>query len=252
MKGMFAYVLDGYDRQARLYPALLCFIPVVAVATGMYGAEFSVSKGLVSLAVSFGLIALLISIARDSGKKREPKLFAEWGGKPTTQLLRHSNTTIDTVTKNLYHCFLEKHLGVAFPSPDEEMRDPQSADDKYEAGTRWLIEKTRDTKKFPFIFRENVNYGFRRNCLGLKPVGLLGSFLGMLWILGATKVITLNSISWSRFEAIEVGAKIAFLVCVLLFAMWSLYITGSSVRRVAFVYGDMLLRACDKLPKKRS
>lgn len=249
---MFTYLVDAYDRQARLYPALLCFVPAVAVATGVYGAEFTLSKGLVSLALSFGFIALLISVARDTGKKREPKLFADWGGKPTTQLLRHRDSTIDTVTKKTYHDFLEKHLDVIFPSPAEELRDPQGADDKYEAGTRWLIEKTRDTKKFSFVFRENVNYGFRRNCLGLKPLGILGSLLGALWTLGAAQVVTSAGVSWSRLETAEVGVKAALLVCLLLFLMWSFYVTPSSVRRVAFVYGDMLLRACEKLPKRRS
>jgi hypothetical protein len=253
MKGaMFTYVIDEYDRRARLYPALLCFVPAIAVAVGVYGEEFTVSKGLLSLAISFGFIALLISVARDSGKKREPKLFTKWGGKPTTLVLRHRDHTIDTVTKRTYHEFLGKHLGVLFPTIDEESRNPVGADDKYDAGVRWLLEKTRDKKKFPFVFRENVNYGFRRNCLGLKPLGILGSLLGVLWTLGAIHVLTLKGASLHDLEAADTGAKVALLTCVLLLLIWSFYITAESVKRVAFTYADMLLRSCDKLPKKRS
>ena len=34
-----------------------------------------------------------------------------------------------------------------------------------------LREATRDTSRFPLVFAENANYGFRRNLWGLRPIG---------------------------------------------------------------------------------
>lgn len=249
--GMLGYVVDAYDRQARLYPALLCLLPVVAVAVGVYGAAFSVNKGLVTLVASFGGIYFLISLARDSGKRLEPGLFTKWGGKPTTQALRHRDRTIDAVTKKSYHEFLGKHLDVKFPSADEESRDPEGADNMYEAGVRWLLEKTRDKGKFPFVFNENVSYGFRRNCLGLRPLGMIGSLIGIFWTLGAMHVLTSGGVSLQRLESADTGAKVSLLICIVLLGIWGILMTEDSVKRTAFAYADMLLRACEKLPRKR-
>jgi hypothetical protein len=250
--GLLGYVIDAYDRQARLYPALLCLLPAVAVAVGVYGAAFSINKGLMTIAASFGGIFCIISIARDAGKRLEPKLFAQWGGKPTTQMLRLRDNTLNAITKQTYHEFLGRHLGVKFPSIEEEEQDPLAADEKYEAGIRWLLEKTRDKAKFPFVFKENVNYGFRRNCLGLRPLGLFGSALGLLWTLAVIYIASPHDTAlWQQFVGSDTGVKVTLLVCCFLFLMWSFNMSADSVRRNGFAYADMLLRACDNLPKKR-
>jgi hypothetical protein len=45
------------------------------------------------------------------------------------------------------------------------------ADAKYRAATTRLIERRRDAK-YKMLHRENAQYGFRRNLLGLKPLAL--------------------------------------------------------------------------------
>jgi len=42
------------------------------------------------------------------------------GGKPTTQLLRHRDTTIEAVTKRRYHLFLAGKINEAFPDAAQE------------------------------------------------------------------------------------------------------------------------------------
>jgi len=82
-------VTDPYDRQARLYPALLCLLPLLALIALLYAPNVSALTGVVTLAVSCGGLFLMTNICREMGKRLEEQLFREWGGKPTTQLLRH-------------------------------------------------------------------------------------------------------------------------------------------------------------------
>ncbi|WP_175948827.1 hypothetical protein [Burkholderia pyrrocinia] len=243
--------IDTYDRAARLYPSLLCLVPVVAVAAGVYGASLSINSALVTLVTSFGGLFLLMSLSRDLGKRLEPGLYASWGGKPTTQVLRHRDSTLDPVTKKRFHGFLERHLDVTFPTVDEEAADQLGADGVYESGTQWLLGKTRDRAKFPFVFRENVNYGFRRNCLGLKPVGFLIAVLALAWTLAAAGALSAAGVSIQKIAEATIGAKVALAVTLGMAFVWIFLITKGSVRRVAFAYANMLLRACDSLPKKR-
>ncbi|CAJ5924884.1 Uncharacterised protein [Burkholderia pseudomallei] len=248
---LFDNFVDAYDRAARLYPALICLLPVVAVAAGVYGTVLSLNSALLTLVTSFGGLFLLMSVSRDLGKRLEPALFSSWGGKPTTQVLRHRDTTLDPVTKKRFHGFLEKHLEIAFPTTDEEAADPVAADSVYQSGTQWLLGKTRDRARFPLVFKENVNYGFRRNCLGLKPIGMLIAALAMAWTLAASGTLSATGISAPKIAEANIGAKVALIVNLGMLLIWTFLITPISVRRVAFAYADMLLRACDTLPKKQ-
>ena len=47
---LVAKVTDPYDRQARLYPALLCLLPLLALITLLYAANVSALTGVVTLA----------------------------------------------------------------------------------------------------------------------------------------------------------------------------------------------------------
>ena len=66
---------------------------------------------------------------------------------------------------------LKKWLRYALPTKEEEESSPVSADTKYKSAIGSLLEATRDTSKFPLVFAENANYGFRRNLWGLRPIG---------------------------------------------------------------------------------
>ena len=64
--------------------------------------------------------------------------------------------------------FLSSKIGQSVPTEQAEKDNPKVGDAFYERGGGWLRENTRDTKKFPVLFSENITYGYRRNLLGLK------------------------------------------------------------------------------------
>jgi hypothetical protein len=244
-------ISDRYERKARLYPALLSLIPILALVIGVYVVEFNIRASFIGLLATFGVFYLITSIVRDLGKRLEPSLFLEWGGKPTTQILRHRDKTIDSVTKKRYHTFLGKHLDVTFPSKVDEDVDPSAADEKYISGVRWLLDKTRDTQKFNLIFQENIAFGFRRNCLGVKPYAVAIALMVCAWILFLYEVVALDGIDLFAIKTMPFGAWGTIILSLLMTAIWLFFFNRKMVRTSAFTYAEMLLRACDVLPKRR-
>ena len=82
-------------------------------------------------------VAVFVLVAgqrgRDAGQSRERALFEKWGGAPSTSMMRLPVTEFVAV----------------------------------------LRARTRDAIRFPLVAAENINYGFRRNCWGLRTWGLV-------------------------------------------------------------------------------
>lgn len=244
---IFATVTDPYERKARLYPALLALLPILGIAICLYGMGGNPKQSLGALATTFGGAYLLVNIGRERGKRIEPDLFSLWGGTPTTQLQRHRHHRIDRITKQARHAFLAGKLGVAAPSAATEAANPQEADQFYAAATRWLIEHTRDTRRFPLIFAENVSYGYRRNALGLKPIALTVCLLSVMWVLISQQVLTPHGIDRTAITRITQGGRFSLAISLVMSVVWIFFFTKKTVRTAAFAYADMLLRACSAL-----
>lgn len=222
---LFARFTDTYERPARLYPALLAGAPLVAIAAGIYGVTLELKSGAFTAIVSIGVVYLLSTIARELGKRLEDTLYASWGGKPTTQLLRHRDRTLENVTKARYHAFLSSKVSITFPTPQQELDDPVTADDTYASAARWLLDRTRDRKRFPLLFKELVAYGFRRNCLGLRPIAIVISFAAFGWILMASGVITYAGFDKSAITALPTATRLVALVNFAFLLIWIFFFT---------------------------
>lgn len=164
---------DTYSVRARLFPALLAVIPAfAALAMLISWSKFGLTSALATIAIGVLLFAAA-DIARRLGRRVEGRLDAELGGKPSIVMLRHSDDTFDASRKAQYHAFLASKLGQSAPTKEEETKNPKAADTFYERAGSWLRENTRNVKKFPVLFSENITYGYRRNLLGLKGPALL-------------------------------------------------------------------------------
>ena len=249
---LVAKVADPYERPARLYPALLALLPLLALVMLYYGPKTTALTGAVTVAVSCGGLYLTTNLCREFGKRLEERLYREWGGKPTTQLLRHRDKTIEAVTKRRYHSFLAAKIKEPFPDKDQEANNPEAADEVYQSGVRWLLNHTRpdDGKRFDLIFKENVAYGFRRNALGMKPVGLIVSLGSLLWVLAAEGVLFSPShrfIDLNALSPMPEPATASLIVSAVMVVAWMLVFTKASARTAAFTYAETLLRACDSI-----
>jgi hypothetical protein len=249
---LVAKVTDAYERKARLYPALLALLPLIVTFTLLNSTNASSLSRAVSIAASCGGLFLMTNVCRELGGRLEVKLYREWGGKPTTQLLRHRDKRIEGATKKRYHAFLAARINEPFPDKQQEEQNPDNADEIYQSGVRWLLSHTRPNgnKDFDLIFNENVAYGFRRNALGIKPFGLIASFGSTCWILAHEGVLagtTQYFFDPAAFRQMPEAAIVSLAVSISLIFIWTFFLTKACTRSAAFTYAEMLLRACDSI-----
>ena len=227
-------VLDRYTVMARVVPACIVALPLAEIVYSWAPFEFGWAKGSAAATIFAAGAYALSHVARDAGKRLEERLLAEWGGWPSTAVLRHSDTTFDEITKSRFHRRLVELGAVdAMPTPAEEAADPRKADAAYAAAGTWLRSKTRDAKKFPLVFEENINYGFVRNLLGSKWYGLGAAGLGV-----AADALAV----WTgRSQGVVAGACVVFALLLLA------GVTEAGLRRQAFAYARRLVESLDHL-----
>jgi len=241
-------IRDRYNREARLAPALLIALPAALVLFAWFPALRTVGPALVALLGFCGGIIWLSHLARDRGKTLEPRLFAAWGGMPSTAMLRHRDAHLPAPLKARYKACLQKHLpDPAFPSSEEEKKDPDAADAIYASAGAWLLSQTRDRTRFGLLFEENVNYGFRRNFWALKPAALV---VGVASLSASTAVIMIGYSQTGAAPTTEAVVATGLAAVYTLFVV--VRVNSAWVRLAADAFGRQLLAACDVLPIKET
>ena len=241
---LIGHASDPYERKARLYPALLTLVPVLGIGLSLYGLSRDVAQSFVAIATALGGAYLLVNVGRERGKRIENRLFEQWGGAPTTQLQRHRDARVDPITKQARHVFLSQKLGIPAPTAAVEISDPLAADHFYAASSRWLLEHTRDRQRFPLLFQENVSYGYRRNALGLKPMGICICLVSIVWVLSTQGFLTSHGLEAAALLHMTRGAQLSIAISLVMLAIWFVFFTRKTAETAAFAYADMLLRAC--------
>lgn len=241
----FSQIIDGYERKARLYPALLLLAPAAVLTFAIMLPTLSLVKSIAALIIACGGTLFLSQLARDEGKKGEPKLFEEWGGMPSVAIFRHRDTRIDPITKERYHKKLAGLVkGGSAPSPADETAAPEAAENVYRAWSTYVRVNTRDTKKYPLLFKDNVCYGYHRNLWGLRPIGITVS---VLCVLGGLGWLGYQHHTGSNLSGTVIGADVVALVFLVL---WIFHFTSDWVRIPADAYAARLAEAIDCLPDK--
>lgn len=236
-------MLDSYSLKARVYPMLILLLPIL-VAGVFYSIQLENSWHFV---MSLGLVSVLTyffsQLGRDLGKKREKELWNSWGGAPSIQILRFSDSTLDKHTKERYHLRLQSLCPIQTPI---NLSDPHpELDEKYAAWNKFLISKTRDTKVFNLLFKENVSYGFRRNLWAIKPIAILIilvlmilNYLYEVRLSGTINPLMLSQTFW--------GCSLSLL---LLLIVWLFIINEEWVKTPAFSYALRLCESIEQLVK---
>ncbi len=246
---LFDQVRDPYDRTARLTPALLVALPVLIPLVCVYGAKHPLLVSVVGLLSTCGVLYALSSIARGRGKELEVRLVQEWGGMPTTISLRHSDKFFDPITKRRYHQAIIQKLGISMPSAEEEESNPSGADQIYIGATRRLRELTRKDKEL--LLKENIAYGFHRNMLAMKLVGIITSIVGIVYGLIIAKVLTLSpfEVYLENLADPSLAGGITLAMSLMLLAAWVFYFDKRKVKQFGYTYAERLF---EHLPKMNS
>jgi hypothetical protein len=230
-------MFDNYTLKARFYPVIILFSPIIVIGI-FYSFQFqSIIVLLSSLGILGALTYLFSQLGRDKGYNKQAQLWNSWGGPPTIQILRFRDTRIDQHTKKRYHEKLQAICPVdSIPDKSSEESNPEIVDEVYQTWTKFMISKTRDTKTFPLLLKDNTSYGFRRNLWGLKPVAilicltvLLGNFL--FWLL---KTKTSNPLLYPE-NFLYSSTALIIILC-----FWTMIVNKNWVKVPAFSYAERL------------
>ena len=245
----FAAVLekirDPYDRKARVAPGLWVIFPLLVAAVGLLGPKHPVLTTLASLLAACGGPYLLGSVVRAWGLTAEKKLYARWGGKPSTIILRHRDKTLGLHTKRDYHELISRKLGIPMPTATAESADPELADEAYRSATEQTIKLTRDIKKFPLLFKELIAYGFNRNMYGARWVGTVVCIITL-------GIVLLHARAWQLtplqlMASLNVGEQLTAGVSLVFLGLWLFHFTESTVKGVAYAYAQRLMECLPKI-----
>jgi hypothetical protein len=105
-------------------------------------------------------------------------------------------------------------------------------------------------KKFDLLFRDNVTYGFRRNALGIRPVGIVVEAGCLIWILVKERVLfgpAGKIVDWQALAQLPAPAVASLAVAGVMLLVWAFFFTKTSLRTCAFSFAQTLLRTCDTL-----
>lgn len=226
---------DTYSSRARVLPVYLTLAPAVLLLATIVPDGLKLPLGGAAALVFVPISFFLSQVGADFGKRLEERLWRKWGGPPTTRFLRHGSHEFNEVTRGRVHEKL-RSLGLTVPTLEQHERDEHAADKHYESCTEELIRRTRDQKKYPLVFKGLVEYGFRRNLLGLKTFGV---FLALGSLAGAA---CSTYASWSPDKPPAV-AIVAGLITAGLLLAWATWVSERTVKLAANRYARFVLEA---------
>jgi len=223
----FINIFDKYTIKARLLPTFIMILPIIMLLFYSYD-----KYNYVFIFIMFIFVIILTYAfsyhVRERGKKIEIKQKNIWGGLPTTILLRHRSNFLKT---DDYHKLFKSNFNITLPSIEEEEENPENADQQYETAITLLKEKTR---KNEILLNENIDYGFIRNCLGIKTLSLsISTIVFLIFILMYyfdSKTIIINN-----------NALLFIIILISLILWWVFTISKKRLKTSAYNYAKQLL-----------
>lgn len=162
---------DPYSLVARLSPAILLLIPIIFTFLALYDTRQVVVPLPIYLLCTFSISLPLTRFVRTRGKARQRGLWIRWGGSPLAKAL---TAPMGNISQAVHDRALSE-LRTLFPN-DTPAEGPVSA---YEnAGTLIATHTTEIGARI--IAKENLAYGFARNTLGVRWIGVCTSVTCML------------------------------------------------------------------------
>lgn len=227
---------DRYTWRARVLPVYLTVAPAILAiaATLPEGLSLPLAGG--SAVVFVPLSYFLSQIASDFGKRLEPALWESWGGPPTTRFLRHDNDEFNRATRERVHERL-RALGLNTPTRDQEKADRLQALELYASAVDEVRRLTRDTGRFPLVYKGNAEYGFRRNLLGLKRFGVTLTMAAVAVVGWAVFH------EWRAAGVVAPVSAVSILLTACILLSWLVGVRPAAVRITADRYARYLLEA---------
>jgi hypothetical protein len=236
-------IFSLYELKARIFPSLLTLAPFTLSILIWYPDLINFESSLFTSLVIIIILFLIAKVARERGKVIQGNLLEEWGGFPSSIYLKHSDATIDERTKKRYHNYLSKNIShINLPTDKEELENPDLYKKEYNSAIQWLLEKTRDTNKYHLLYQDNINYGFSRNMLGIKPFGIIFTLISIV-----INCFCIYQNKYSSLFELPPKAWLSFIISMFFILLWIVFVRKNWVKSTAAAYARTLLATCEDI-----
>lgn len=224
-------IFDTYNIRARLSVYIIIISPIILTLYFLYEPvrTFSFSAILFTIIIAFSnyLFALQRYLQKD--KKTYSNIAAE--------LLYVNDLRINECTKQRYYqklCKLDNSFAI-FENPS----DGKEFEAACSSAIIWLRNNTRNNK---LVQEENMLYGFYKNLISLKGVGLLFTLIAII-------ILVFSSTPLCHFFQSPLNTWLMILDILFIF-FWILGVNKKIGFIVAEKYAYALLGALDSIPNK--
>lgn len=222
---------DEYGRKARVLPAILVGAPALSLLLFI---DVTIPTKLVSGIALLALLTFASQLLLHRGRTEEARLLREWGGFPTTLMLRHSAAGSASLRARR-RSNVERVSGINLPSAHRERTRPLETNEEYSHAVKLCIDKVRnDNPNSRLLQIENIHYGFRRNMRAGKQVGLTVAILSLL-----------ASCALAIFRDDATAGIAAATINLISVAAWAFGVNDPWVRDQADKYADRFFRALE-------
>lgn len=198
--------VDAYERTARLIPALLVLVPFAVVLLDLWGPWHITAP--VFLVLLLILSVPLSEWTRRRGRKKQPILWARWGGSPLA-------TALSGPSEGWFEEF--RHRAISqLRDKYPEVRPIGGEEENHELLAALAAAHAREVGS-QGVFAENVSYGFARNTYAIRWVGF------------GVAVACIPVVEYSH-NCLDLPRSIPSLVVASLAAAWWLF--GATEKRV--------------------
>lgn len=237
------FKIDRYTLNARLAPMLITLMPIGLAIISLFPNSSS-GLGLVIGAVSYcGMLVLLSNLGRDLGKEKEKALFEKWGGKPTTIILNEKTSSFSKTELKA----IQAKLAELTKTPLPEGASAEEENQVYDTWTSYLIANTRGDAhgQFKMVLAENINFGFRRNLLGLRWYGFWLAVAALIIIIGDHSILTWGGAKAWQFDMLDLrpSAKSAILITVCTAWIFFFIVKDDWVKLAGNAYAKQLVKS---------
>lgn len=223
-------LLDAYNVRARLSASIILFAPIAITVFSCFEAvqSFSTSSALIVVLLAFTNYIPILQRRIHTKRPRSVNYAA--------QMLSQSDSSIDATTKARFYNKLATidETFSSFKSPD----DSNSFQKSCESAVLYLKSHTRENR---LVQEEVINYGFCKNLLECKIVGVV------ICVLCCILVVTYSFLTFEKLSGIPTQNYFAFFTDIFISLFWLFGINKKVLESAATYYAKALILSIDAL-----
>lgn len=222
-------LLDTYNIRARLSASIILLAPIALTSFLCFDEVASFATSTVFIGLLLAFTNYLPILQRHICKNLKYENYA-------SQLLRADDTTLNTVSKKRYYDKLvqidESFSLFATPNNSKEFSDC------CDSAVIYLRNHTRDNR---IVQEELINYGFYKNLLSSKPIGVI------ICILLAVFISLYSWLKFKQLSSIPIENYFSVAVNVAMILFWIFGVTKEMFKNTAKEYAKTLITSIDTL-----